>query len=502
MGMVSREPILPVGFGITDKNNKFIGVLSIGLNTYKLTSLLQSSLEDKLSSFALIGKGNEILLNSQNFGDDSLKDIEKYLAKYEGKLKNGFFKVNGQTYYLEDSAEYPFHILAGTDENLTRKEFWSSFFPKITNTVYITIFFLILLYFFRQKLLKPVVKLANATNQISNNKLDALVPTSEIYEVSLLSDSILTLKRFLQKEEGLKRQLKIDKEKAQQENISKNDFLSATAHDLKNLIAGIMGMAELIRFNLNTKPKTNEIKFTREEFEENMEHLNDIDKCSNELLDFIHDLLDINQASTGDFKIIEEEEVDLTNLTRRSIAMLSTRANKSQQSLVYNISKNSKSLIAHNLDSRRVKQILVNLISNAIKYSKKNTKIEISIATLDTEKSEEVNKKIVENIESNNEFSTKHKNHLLHLVSKKRNEKINRIEIIVKDHGFGMDEDEIKIALTKYGMIKNQGACQTTGMIDSTGLGLPIVKHLVEMQGGLLEIKSKKGFGTEVRVIF
>jgi signal transduction histidine kinase len=39
-------------------------------------------------------------------------------------------------------------------------------------------------------------------------------------------------------------------------------------------------------------------------------------------------------------------------------------------------------------------------------------------------------------------------------------------------------------------------------MIDSTGLGLPIVKHLVEMQGGLLEIKSKKGFGTEVRVIF
>jgi K+-sensing histidine kinase KdpD len=65
-----------------------------------------------------------------------------------------------------------------------------------------------------------------------------------------------------------------------------------------------------------------------------------------------------------------------------------------------------------------------------------------------------------------------------------------------------MDEDEIKIALTKYGMIKNQGACKTTGMIDSTGLGLPIVKYLVEMQGGLLEIKSQKDAGTEVRVVF
>ena len=68
--------------------------------------------------------------------------------------------------------------------------------------------------------------------------------------------------------------------------------------------------------------------------------------------------------------------------------------------------------------------------------------------------------------------------------------------ISIKDHGYGMSENEIKIALEKYGRIK----MAQSKFIDSTGLGLPLVKHLVEMQGGMMVISSEKNVGTEVKV--
>ena len=61
-----------------------------------------------------------------------------------------------------------------------------------------------------------------------------------------------------------------------------------------------------------------------------------------------------------------------------------------------------------------------------------------------------------------------------------------------------MTEEEIEIALQKYKTVENANS----GKVDSIGLGLPIVKYLVEKQGGALEIKSEKNIGTTIRVVF
>ena len=90
------------------------------------------------------------------------------------------------------------------------------------------------------------------------------------------------------------------------------------------------------------------------------------------------------------------------------------------------------------------------------------------------------------------------KEYLLLALQAKREKQESRVCIEIEDRGFGMDEEEIKIASKKYGTIKHD----LTKKIDSTGLGLPIVKYLVEAQGGLFEIDSKKGKGTKVRIIF
>lgn len=499
IGITSHQPIIPLGFGVTDTTGRFLGIISLGINIDRLEMALQAAIPNQQTRYALFDENYSTILFSENFTQKKLGALEQYLSSYQRGMRDGdYFVVNGQKFHLEKSKLYPFWIVVGDDENLLRGEFRSKFLPNTIDMVCLVMFFIVLLYFFKKRFLQPVTQLASASRKISKKQFDVLVPSAEIYELNLLSDAVLNVKQLLKKEEDLQAQIKSDNQKDRKEHIHKNDFLSAAAHDLKNLIAGVMGIAELIRFNLNEKAKLSEIKFNKDELVENLDHLNDLDECSSDLLDFINDLLDINQASIGDFRIIEESEVNLTELTRRSIALLETRANKARQRFIYDINKNSPALIAHNLDSRRIKQILVTLLSNSIKYSKENRKIEIKIERLGSEESEKSNNQIVENIHNNQDIDEKHKHHLLHLVSKRRNEGISRIAITIKDQGFGMDKDEIKIALTKYGAVKSQN----TGLIDSTGLSLPLIKHLVEAQGGLLEIKSERGVGTEIKLVF
>jgi K+-sensing histidine kinase KdpD len=154
-----------------------------------------------------------------------------------------------------------------------------------------------------------------------------------------LADSIREVKQFLKLEEKEKEKLRKQKNKAEQKNFGKTEFLSATVHDLKNHLVAIIGVADLMKNNLNKKYSPEGIKIGKKELSDNIESLDDIGNSAKEL-------------------------------------------------------------------------------SN------------------------------------------------LH----------NRVSITVKDHGFGMDEDEIKIALSKYGVIENENSEK----VDSTGLGLPIVKYLVE----------------------
>jgi signal transduction histidine kinase len=72
------------------------------------------------------------------------------------------------------------------------------------------------------------------------------------------------------------------------------------------------------------------------------------------------------------------------------------------------------------------------------------------------------------------------------------------LEILVIDQGFGMNEEQVKNAFEKYQTIQNPNS----GTVDSFGLGLPIAKHLVEMQNGIIEVKSELNVGTEIKLRF
>lgn len=486
IGIVSGEPIIPMGFGISSKNGKFLGILSLGINTNKLRNVLEADLNSISTNFVILNSDNSIVVASENFDQKNLesfaKDLTDGLYSSGFSNKNRFLRIGGRDFYYSTITHYPnLAIITGINHQISQTQFWAQVMPSISNTLYLTIFFLLLLYFFRTKLLKPVISLSKAANEISKGNTKITIPQSEIGEISDLANSVEMVRQFAEEQDR-------ERNLAMEANHNKSEFLASTSHELKNLIVGVIGLAEIVKSSFKRENK----KFSDEEFSQNQSFLNDIIKLGEELMEFVNDILDLNQAQTGNFKIEEKPWVDVSEVILSSVKLLKIRAIKSQKQIITDFYKHeNQSFLVNNLDPRRLKQIMVNLISNSIKYAADNTTIEVEMQALSGPSSEAMHSSIVNIIKHNPEIDEKRKQHLISVIQNRP-----KVLISVKDCGKGMSEEELKIAMKKYGCLNKK----KDEFIDSTGLGLPLVKHLVEMQGGMMNIISKKGEGTTVTI--
>lgn len=239
------------------------------------------------------------------------------------------------------------------------------------------------------------------------------------------------------------------------QNLASSDFLLAIIHELKTPLSGIIGFCE-IACDALAAGNEEELASLKKKHSELLEYLKYIAAAANDLDEIIHDLLEVGLAAVAGFSVDLSGETNLGEMLRRSARLNQDYAMKMGVILFVEISSEIEGKM-FKLDSKRMKQILANLINNAVKYSPKGSEVKVSC------------KKV-------GEF----------------------LEILVADQGFGMSKDELKIAFEKYRTVKNPHS----GMVDSFGLGLPIVKQLVEAQNGKIEIESEKGKGTKVKLIF
>jgi signal transduction histidine kinase len=186
-----------------------------------------------------------------------------------------------------------------------------------------------------------------------------------------------------------------------------------------------------------------------------LSYIKEIKQTVFEMNELVHDLLDVGVINSGNFAVDMSKKINVCDLMTRAVKLNYDYALRRNISLKTEITKDINPI---NLDSKRLKQILTNLISNSIKYSPKNTEVKISAEII--------------------------------------KEKFLEIKII--DQGFGMTESEIEIAFQKYQTINNPNS----GTVDSFGLGLPIVKQLTESMNGKIEMKSEVNVGTEVMLKF
>jgi hypothetical protein len=220
---------------------------------------------------------------------------------------------------------------------------------------------------------------------------------------------------------------------------AKTNFLAFTAHEIRSPLGFILTGSEVMSKELFGRIPANYTKYVE-----------GIHNNAQIILDFITDILDENQIIEGQFKIVNS-----LNQIQDIIAQVATsHSGKKNISIVTDFEANLPLLVC---DKRRITQVIDNLINNSIKYSNENTIITISV---------------------------------------KMNE--DQMLVTIIDQGIGMKEHEIPIALSKYGTISKND--YTKG--GSYGLGLPIVKMLLDAHEAILNIHSIDGKGTTVKIIF
>ncbi len=219
----------------------------------------------------------------------------------------------------------------------------------------------------------------------------------------------------------------------------RKDFVANVSHELKTPITSIKGFAETILDDDEIEPEITQ-KF-----------LTIIYKESDRLQSLIHDLLELTKLEREEFNI-ELKRINFSAIIKDTVTIVKELANKSDIELKLNVSDD----LFLTGDEARLKQVILNLLFNAISYSKDHSQIVVS--------------------------------------AKKKQP---WVELAIKDNGIGIPDDVIDRIFERFYRVDQARSRETGG----TGLGLAIVKHIVEAHAGSIEVESKVGVGSTFKIL-
>ena len=251
---------------------------------------------------------------------------------------------------------------------------------------------------------------------------------------------------FHEKEDREKEKLQLAYQKVDLESKAKTDFMNRMSHDIRTPINGILGMMQIIRKNWGDMDKLDD-------------SLNKMEVLTKHLNELVEDILNMSKLESDHMEIVNEP-FDLKCLVEELNSLID--AEISLQNITYH--NHMENVVHTHLigDALQLRRILINLLTNAIKYNKSNGTIDMFVREMSSDDSKVT------------------------------------FEFEIKDTGIGMSEDYIENHLfTPFSQAKQDARTRYEG----TGLGMSIVKGLVDKLGGNIEVKSEVGVGTQIKVV-
>ena len=221
---------------------------------------------------------------------------------------------------------------------------------------------------------------------------------------------------------------------------AKSEFLANMSHELRTPLNAIIGFSDLIGDPATGDPLAPKTR----------EYAGHINRAGKHLLNIISDILDISKIESGTFALDLERHA-LRDLIDAGVVLVKPRLAEKKQTLALKL---PAILPLVTVDGRRLKQVLINLLSNAHKFTPEGGRIVVTAVT----------------------------------------EADGTVTVSVQDNGIGMTGEQIALALKPFGQVCSSRARRQEG----TGLGLPIAKALIEQHGGSFFIASKENAGTTV----
>ena len=249
----------------------------------------------------------------------------------------------------------------------------------------------------------------------------------------------------VRKEQQVQQALRDAVAAANASNKAKSDFLSSMSHDIRTPMNGIIGMTAIAANHLDDRDRVADC-------------LKKISDSSRHLLSLINEVLDVNKIESGKIELVEEE-FSLAELIDRMMTMTRPQMQERGHSFRVNIVNVEHEQVIG--DSRRLEQVFVNIMSNAIKYTPDGGKISLSIKETPTKTAE-----------------------------------FGHYQFIFEDNGYGMTEEFLKHLFEPFTRANDK---QTAG-IQGTGLGMTITRNIARMMGGDVTVESVYGEGSKFTV--
>lgn len=276
-----------------------------------------------------------------------------------------------------------------------------------------------------------------ARNQQNSTKVKQMDASAYTFAVLLVMLCVWVLYRDVNKREELEKDLIVAQKKAEDAAVIKEQFMANMSHEIRTPLNAILGF----NHRLNKTPLNSE----------QQDYVKAVQSSGENLLTIVNDILDFSKIEAGMVRI-EEIRFNLPGLLHSVTTMFFVQTKEKKVPLTLHISEKVPQLVLG--DPTRLTQILINLISNALKFTKQGSVHVLVDATY-------IKDTIV-------------------------------ISFKVKDTGIGIPEEKISEIFDRF----TQAKSDTSRIYGGTGLGLSIVKKLVELQGGTILVESTKNLGT------
>ena len=256
-------------------------------------------------------------------------------------------------------------------------------------------------------------------------------------------------KQEQEKDEKYKAELLIAAKKAEAANRAKTEFLQRMSHDLRTPINGICGMVNMA-------------DHYADDIEKQKEYRTKVKEASNLLLELVNDVLDMSKLESGEI-VLEEVPFNLSSISEEVLVVIEQMAAEQNIRIMWE----KKEIIHRNFigSPGYVKRVMMNILSNAVKYNRENGHVYISCMEIPSEQPE-----------------------------------MTMMEFVCRDTGVGMADEFQKHIFEPFAQEHAGSRTKFAG----TGLGMPISKKLIEKMGGTITFESAEGIGTTfvIRVPF
>ncbi|MFI5453767.1 response regulator [Pedobacter sp. UC225_61] len=357
-----------------------------------------------------------------------------------GKISSSTIKITDTNYHVptdENSIEVSLNLNDWKNDTIANVNFERPFNLNFYNTkkiLFIIIIatilnFLIYFYYYRRWIYKPLKLITNTLEKENENSITGLKNAHGEFK---------HIGNLFEENNKQRKQLEIAKEKAEESDMLKSSFLANLSHEIRTPMNAIMGFSDLLHdTNLSEKDKTDYLKIIRNN--------------GKNLISIIEDLIEMSKIDSKQIAPnYQSLDLDKCISELHRAIKITIPEEKRIEFLIHQSTSPLKQKIL--TDEIKLTQILTNLITNAIKFTKKGY---VSIGY-------------------------------------KVNEDDKILEIWVEDSGLGIDEKNVKIIFDRFRRVEDEFSIEISGL----GLGLSITKAYVELLGGSINVKSTPGIGS------